>query len=98
MRHSLALYQEGQSHSTLWIVPGAEHTSAMSMNPPEFERGLFNGSISMRSWVHTNFSPSKVRVHKTDERDGRPIALTLACIENYMQSHILDVAAILAAG
>ncbi len=38
MRHSLELYRAGRSHSELWIVEGADHTAAVSVNPAEFER------------------------------------------------------------
>jgi hypothetical protein len=38
MRHSFELYRAGRSHSELWIVEGADHTAAVSVNPAEFER------------------------------------------------------------
>lgn len=38
MRHSVELYRAGRSHSELWIVEGADHTSAVSVNPAEYER------------------------------------------------------------
>jgi fermentation-respiration switch protein FrsA (DUF1100 family) len=37
MRHSMALERAGRSHTQLWIVEGAEHTAAMSVNPAKFE-------------------------------------------------------------
>jgi uncharacterized protein len=37
MRHSQQLAAAGASHAQLWIVPGAEHTGAVSVNPVEFE-------------------------------------------------------------
>jgi uncharacterized protein len=46
MRHSQALYRAGASHAALWIVAGAEHTGAVSVDPAEFERrvtGWFAG-------------------------------------------------------
>jgi len=38
MRHSVELFHAGASHSALWIVEGAEHTGAVSVDPGEFER------------------------------------------------------------
>jgi uncharacterized protein len=38
MRHSEQLARAGASHADLWIVQGAEHTGAASVNPAEFER------------------------------------------------------------
>jgi uncharacterized protein len=38
MRHSQQLAEAGAAHADLWIVNGAEHTGAMSVNPLEFER------------------------------------------------------------
>ncbi|HTW49174.1 MAG TPA: alpha/beta fold hydrolase [Acidobacteriaceae bacterium] len=38
MRHSQQLARAGGSHSELWIVAGAQHTGAASVNPAEFER------------------------------------------------------------
>jgi uncharacterized protein len=38
MRHSQQLARAGGSHTELWIVEGAEHTGAVSVNPAEFER------------------------------------------------------------
>jgi uncharacterized protein len=37
MRHSQQLALAGASHSELWIVDGAEHTGAATVNPAEFE-------------------------------------------------------------
>ena len=42
MRHSVELFQAGASHSELWIVEGAEHTGADSVNPQAFERRVTN--------------------------------------------------------
>jgi uncharacterized protein len=38
MRHSQQLARAGESHAELWIVEGAQHTGAASVNPAEFER------------------------------------------------------------
>jgi uncharacterized protein len=38
MRHSEQLARAGASHAELWIVQGAGHTGAASVNPAEFER------------------------------------------------------------
>ena len=38
MRHSLELYDAGRSHSSLWIVPGAQHTGADVTDPSAFEQ------------------------------------------------------------
>jgi uncharacterized protein len=37
MRHSLRLEEAGRAHSELWVVQGAEHTGAVSVNPAAFE-------------------------------------------------------------
>ena len=38
MRHSIALMRSGGSHTELWVVEGAQHTGAVSVDPFEFER------------------------------------------------------------
>jgi fermentation-respiration switch protein FrsA (DUF1100 family) len=38
MRHSLQLYLAGRGHSSIWIVPGAQHTGADSADPALFEQ------------------------------------------------------------
>jgi uncharacterized protein len=38
MRHSQQLARAGASHAELWIVAGAQHTGAASVNPAEFVR------------------------------------------------------------
>lgn len=38
MRHSLELYEAGRAHSSLWIVPGAQHTGADVVDPAGFEQ------------------------------------------------------------
>lgn len=38
MRHSLELYQAGRAHSSLWIVPEAQHTGADVTDPAGFEQ------------------------------------------------------------
>jgi uncharacterized protein len=38
MRHSQQLARAGASHTELWMVAGAEHTGAASVNPAEFDR------------------------------------------------------------
>jgi len=46
MRHSMALERAGRTHTQLWIVEGAEHTAAMSVNPAKYEIevvGWFDG-------------------------------------------------------
>jgi len=46
MRHSMALERAGQTHTQLWIVEGAEHTAAISVNPARYEVevvGWFDG-------------------------------------------------------
>jgi len=35
---SKALYEAGRDHAELWIVPGAEHCGASSVQPNEFRR------------------------------------------------------------
>jgi hypothetical protein len=45
MRHSQQLYRAGASHAQLWVVPGAEHTGAIAVDPSAFEQrviGWFN--------------------------------------------------------
>ena len=37
VRHSFVLEREGKSHTTLWLVRGAQHTGAVGVDPPEFE-------------------------------------------------------------
>lgn len=46
MRHSMALERAGRTHTRLWIVEGAGHTGAMSVNPAKYEVevvGWFDG-------------------------------------------------------
>ncbi len=46
MRHSIALERAGRTHTQLWIVEGAKHTAAMSVNPAKYEVevvGWFDG-------------------------------------------------------
>jgi uncharacterized protein len=46
MRHSMALERAGRTHTQLWIVEGAGHTAAMSINPAKYEVevvGWFDG-------------------------------------------------------
>jgi uncharacterized protein len=46
MRHSMALERAGRHHTRLWIVEGAQHTAAMSVNPAKYEVevvGWFDG-------------------------------------------------------
>jgi fermentation-respiration switch protein FrsA (DUF1100 family) len=50
MRHSLALYRAGRSHSELWIVEGAQHTGAQAVDPQEFESRVVG-------WFGTHATP-----------------------------------------
>lgn len=50
MRHAIALHDAAPNHSDLWVVEGAEHTTAMQTSPREFEHRVIQ-------WFATHQSP-----------------------------------------
>jgi hypothetical protein len=50
MRHSLELYRAAPSHTSLWIVQGAQHTGAAARDPAAFDQRVTD-------WFRTHTAP-----------------------------------------